>query len=479
MDAEPVLEAARHEGVTVFRDQENRLVARKAITPGQGDRLRREVAVLQLLEGLAVVAPIERGDDGSRGEIDLAYVGPRTLANCDELQPIELLAVLAAVARTLEAAHQRGVSHGRLDAEHVLLDEDAMPILTGWSQAGLRDDARTRINHLMVPPTKQLDAGDPPLEGPNHPDQDHHGHGPPFDPAADIAALGELAARSAQANPLAGGRVRTQLAAVAAASRHPDPARRPALSELARVLELTRATSKGPSVALRQGRHRAGRVAALAHSHRGRLLAAAATAGTAAAFTIILFGHSASTHPVALDAYQMAAAATVDVSAAPVVNPDPTPHNFGPVDAVLAAPSTIPGTPSPTTSAVNTSACPTGAAHIAREGLPTRCADGAELTGEQLQIGLTRYSLGVVGDEAGLVDPHCAGQLAPVLWERSSGRVYVFDRWATIDQPVPGRVVGVVPGSSGLADRFAQQCGAIRIAMADGTITELEARVTG
>ena len=511
MSTQPTSASLRHEGVTVTLDpRTDCLVARKAVPPGSHQRLQREVAVLRHLDGLAVCAPNDAREDGSGGQVDLVYVGPRTLAGLEGLQPSELLSALAGIARTLQAAHERGVSHGRLTGDHVLLDDDGRPVLAGWSAAGLREDAQANIEQLDDRPDSSPDPAE--NEGPSLRWNPGSGHkdasAPAYDPAADIAALGELAARSAQANRLLSGRARTQLAAVAAAARHPDSSVRPPLTELVRVLELAGGTPDGRVEPIRR-RHRPGRAPRamrVAHGPIGRLSLAAVGAAAAAALTVIVLYQLASggsAGPVApsrsatLDSTTAVDAVDVPdravgpgrgsqpVSASTDIPTDRSGTNLSTASPALAEPtvttrpnrsgaktgvsSTIDRRPSTATPI----GCPTDADRIAGEGVSTHCATTVAIDGEQIRVGTTRYALGAPGDQVGLSDPACSGLLTPVLWERSSGRVYLFDRWATATATVSGRLAGVVPGSTGLLDPLDEGCGPVRVAMTDGTVTEL------
>lgn len=535
MSAQRAPAPQRHEGVTVTRHlRTDRLVARKSVAPGAEHRLRREVAVLRLLDGLAVCTPVDPNDDGSDGQIDLAYVGPRTLVELEALRPEELLVALAGIARTLQGAHERGVSHGRLTAEHVLLDEHGGPVLAGWSAAGLREDALAHVQRLdRAHGENQHDK--PRHDKPRHNDDRHDDRpgsdlngrptGPEepagsdtpepaatFDPAADVAALGELAARSAQASRVLGGRVRTQLAAVAAAARHPDPSVRPPLGELVRVLDLAGGDPDGPVDHARHRRRteRTARAMRVADGPIGRLSLAAVGAAAAAALTVIALdrlgadpsaGPATAARSVASDSMSSSAhtngdaavgsdqaldpgrnAQAVPASAA-ASNPyrrNPSSAAQGPSEPTVA---TEPNRPTPTTTAgaladrsQPTAApgdCPSDAGRLAGEGLPARCARSVVLDGERIRIGSARYSLGSPGDQAGLGDPLCQGLLSPIVWERASGRVYLFDGWATATTTVTGRLAGSAPGSTGLLDPLGEGCGPVLVTMNDGTVTEL------
>ncbi|MFN0029019.1 MAG: hypothetical protein ACKV2O_17815 [Acidimicrobiales bacterium] len=130
-----------HLGVTVTCDAAGELVARKTVLAGDADRLQHEVDVLVRLQGLDVVGAVPGSAtvhlDGHQAWVDLVHLDATPLAEAMDGPPTRLLAALASVARTLEAAHARGVSHGRLDRTHILL-VGGRTVVCGWSDAGLQ-----------------------------------------------------------------------------------------------------------------------------------------------------------------------------------------------------------------------------------------------------------------------------------------------------------------------------------------------------
>ena len=448
METEDSAAVTDHEGVTVLRNDRNVLVARKTVRERDRDRLRHELATLQRLEGLAVVAPLDPHATGEDGRVDLLYVGPRTLADASDLPPGRLLAVLASVAHTLADAHDRGVSHGRIEAGHVLLAEPDGAVLCGWSEAGIRQ----AVNRLARP-DQEPDAPSPATDGPQP------AHGQPsahrFDPPADVAAVGELALQAAQHSRAANGRFRTQLSAVATAARHPDPAVRPPMRELARILDVH------ADPALRSDRS----TPSSASPWRTRRLAIAAAAATASAVvTVVLF----------------APGGRSDTSRAPVEPPssDPT------TDLTPASPPGASATSTTTPqrvaeSTVTTDAapvdrpCPATHEELALAGLPATCSLTVSINAEQMAVGELRYALGDPGDRAGLVDPTCSGRLTPALVQTASGRVYLYDEWAGAEQPSTGRFIGQVAGAVGFADPLGGACGNISLVTGDGSVVRL------
>ena len=329
-------EIVQHEGVTVVRDSRGELVARKVVPAADRGRLRHELAVLRRLHGLAVVSPRQPGtavdlDSGAAyGQVDFIYVGPRTLAEATDLAPARLLAMLAAVARTLEEAHQRGVSHGRVDGSHVLLGSQDQPVLCGWAEAGIDPAVLAEPGGgTDVPGTGFLGAvGSSPV--------------PPFDPAGDVAALGELAFQVAQRNRSVSGRVRTQLTAVATAARHPDPKLRPPMTELARVLGLPGPASEPvqqPSSPAGSNPPRWGRP-------WRRLVAGGAAALAAALLTVVAVGSFTGSAPRSTAAGGAASPATEHAASPLPVDPGATVEpgsQAGSGSDAGSAPGSVPG----------------------------------------------------------------------------------------------------------------------------------------
>ncbi len=501
-------EIVQHEGVTVVRDSRGELVARKVVPAADRGRLRHELAVLGRLHGLAVVSPRQPGtaaatgtaartetgavdpDSGEAdGQVDFIYVGPRTLAEATDLAPARLLAMLAAVARTLEEAHERGVSHGRVDGSHVLLGSQDQPVLCGWAEAGIdpavlaepgggTDVAGTGFPGTDVPGTGYLVTGFLGAVG--------SAPVPPFDPAGDVAALGELAFQVAQRNRSVSGRIRTQLTAVATAARHPDPKLRPPMTELARVLGLS-----GPaSEPVQQPLSPAGSNPPRWERPSRRLVAGGGAALAAALLTVVAVGSFTGSAPRSTAAGGAASPATEDAASPLPVDPGATvepgsPAGSGSGSDAGSAPGSVPGsTPAPTAARGSPSAtasplidkpCPTTAEELALAGLATRCLVplAVSLNGHQLHIAQLVFTLGQPGDVAALSDPGCTGKLTPTVLQPASGAVFVYDEWAGAERPSTARSLDVVVGAVGFADPTGATCGVISLRHADGTIATI------
>jgi hypothetical protein len=96
------------------------------------------------------------------------------------------------------------------------------------------------------------------------------------------------------------------------------------------------------------------------------------------------------------------------------------------------------------------------------------CPDAIGVTGSAIQVGAVRYRLGADGDDVTVGDWDCDGQATPALVRPSTGEVFVFSQWATVDAPVSLEPTAVVAGAAGPVP--AERCGPLRVRTADGTI---------
>jgi hypothetical protein len=124
--------------VAVARDEQGRLVMVKRSGPGPGaDRLRREAAALAGATGAGCVDLVVLADEPDGGaRLTTAWVGGGTLATALPQGPERVRAVAGALAASLGQLHDRGLVHGRVAPEHVLLDGDR-PVLCGLAGARL------------------------------------------------------------------------------------------------------------------------------------------------------------------------------------------------------------------------------------------------------------------------------------------------------------------------------------------------------
>ncbi|MGI8758494.1 MAG: protein kinase, partial [Acidimicrobiales bacterium] len=131
-------------GAGLAMSADGRLAVVKQSGPGAGaTRLRHEAEVLRRAAHPGVVELIDErsGDDGTT--LTTVFVGGGTLrehmgVRCD----LRLAArVAAVVAATLADLHDRGIAHGRLAADHVLVGAGGQAVVCGWAEAILATGA--------------------------------------------------------------------------------------------------------------------------------------------------------------------------------------------------------------------------------------------------------------------------------------------------------------------------------------------------
>lgn len=128
--------------MAVTRDDEGRLVVVKRSGPGAAAaRLRREAAALRVAAGAGCVELVEVAEEPDGGvRLLTAWGGSGTLATALPMRPDRVLGVARALAGSLVELHARGVVHGRITRQHVVLDGDR-PVLCGLGGARLPGDA--------------------------------------------------------------------------------------------------------------------------------------------------------------------------------------------------------------------------------------------------------------------------------------------------------------------------------------------------
>lgn len=114
----------------------------RAAPPEDPDELRRAAAALGAAAGAGAVEIIDLVDDGNRVELVLAYAG-RPVAG--PLPAVDVARLGAALARSLAALHERGLAHGAVRADHVLVDAHGAVRLCGFAPEG---DAATDVRQL-------------------------------------------------------------------------------------------------------------------------------------------------------------------------------------------------------------------------------------------------------------------------------------------------------------------------------------------
>ncbi|MCP4087520.1 MAG: hypothetical protein GY745_21105 [Actinomycetia bacterium] len=99
--------------------------------PTSRDQLARLVERLDRLAGLAVPVVVAT-HVGEPSVVDLSWSGPTTLASMAVAEPARARELLATVAGIVQAAHRRGVGHGRIEPASISIEPGGRPVLTGF-----------------------------------------------------------------------------------------------------------------------------------------------------------------------------------------------------------------------------------------------------------------------------------------------------------------------------------------------------------
>ena len=122
-------------GPTVRDDGTGNAVLVKHATGPERLRLHHEAQVLAAARMPGVVECVGLDEFGERCELHLRYVEACTLAELPPLAPLDALDVLIETGTTLADLHARGIRHGALHADHVLLIPPCRPVLCGFGEA--------------------------------------------------------------------------------------------------------------------------------------------------------------------------------------------------------------------------------------------------------------------------------------------------------------------------------------------------------
>lgn len=120
---------------TVRDDGTGSAVLVKHATGAERSRLRHEAELLDTIDSEGVVTPVGFDDIDGRCELRLQYLEAATLAEHPPLGLTDVLDVLIAVGTTVAGLHQRGIHHGALSRDHVLLCRPLRPVLCGFGAA--------------------------------------------------------------------------------------------------------------------------------------------------------------------------------------------------------------------------------------------------------------------------------------------------------------------------------------------------------
>lgn len=110
---------------------DGRLAVIRSSPPEDADRLRSTIQSLRTAAGAGAVDVVQVTDDAERVEVVLSFAG-RPIA---PMQAGDLAPLVAVLAGHLSDLHLRGMAHGAVRAEHVLVDADRRVRLCGFGVA--------------------------------------------------------------------------------------------------------------------------------------------------------------------------------------------------------------------------------------------------------------------------------------------------------------------------------------------------------
>jgi hypothetical protein len=346
-------------------------------------RLDREAAVLTAFRHPGLVRMVGHVP-GS--ELVTARVGERDAARSPAGELRQALARTAALAALTADLHDRGLVHGAISPEHVLLTPDGRPVLCSL--------------HLAGPPEEPFPDA---TQDPAFP------AGAPRRAACDVHGIGTVLANelaAVRARPLTDRRTRRAADRLVRSATHAEPSRRPGAGALAAALARLAGADAAPSSSS-AGRHRRGPAARRPRRPSALAPAVAAVLAVLGAVAVVARGESG-----------------VPSSAAP-------PAALPSTTTAGSFPDPPPTTPAPEPAVPPTAGPPTAEP----PGPPPEVEhDGA------------RYRVGEAGDRATTGDWDCDGVPTVALLRPSTGAVFVFPAWAdtggTLDTPERTRLPG-------------------------------------
>ncbi len=385
------------------------LACKRATSPAGIDRVRDEAVRLSAIDHPGVVRFIELRDTEDGPELVTEYVGPRTLASCGPLTTDRAADLVADLASTVADLHARGLVHGALRPEHVLLAGDRT-VLCGFASA---DGTPADDVHGIGAVLRSL--LDPEVEEEPIPDR-RIWRRVPWNGYRHRALL-TLADQATADEPGRRPAARALAHAVHEAAGHPPPGRtEPDRSAPGRIEALR------DLVAVHTRRHRREGPRRLRPPGRVAVLG---TTGLALA-VLGLLGTTGDTSPAA-------------------TSPSPT-----------APPDT---------------ACPAVTGRLADvDG--DGCPEGVRQGPGWIEVAGTRYRLGRPGDAVELGDWDCDGRDTVALLQPLVGDVWRFSAWDP-DAAITADPAGHYAGATGLDRRQGPTCDALLVRHEDGRLTEV------
>ncbi len=394
-------------------------------------RLRHEAEMLDAARHPGVVELLGINDTDTETTLTTFWLGGGSIADVPA-PPKRLASLGASLATTVADLHDRGVAHGRVTADHVLLDGLGRVVLVGFADA-TRGEAEP--------------------------------------PADDVAGIGEILANKLpddasppRLRPIGADRdTIDRLRAVVERATDPAPSHRPSARALASLLaEIAgEPTSRGP---IRLPRP----LTTPAPPARVRLVpAVVARVGRRAAVRVVT-----GTALIAVVATAGLAAHTAFASSAPSRD--------------QPAPIALVETSAPTSTSASTSAATPTATSIQPRVWPTSipcpapigsgerhdvdgdgCPEAVTIERGAIVVDEQRFELGDAGDAIAVADWDCDGLDTAALLRPDTGEIFVFDEWASAGVSVTARLVARQADTASLAPPDGH-CGSLTLVDRDG-----------
>jgi serine/threonine protein kinase len=418
--------------VTTAVEESGRVLACKRATgPDDAERLRHESFVLERARHPGVVELVSCRDVDGATTLYTGFVGPHTLETAPPLPLEQAGAVVAMVASTLADLHSLGIVHGRVDLSHVLLGTDNRPILCGFSGGGPEGSVSPegpRATAEFRDPAATADA--------------------PLSPTVDVYALGTLlrvlvVGNGPEIEPIPhtrftfgrrrpwAGYLRRALLTLADQCTDEQPLRRPSARRLAADVESllpnrlppTRPNTTDDADAFAALRPANDVPASRPNGRRLTLV------GSAVGLALIFLGLTALRS-----------------------------------DGTRAATSSSPATSTTsTTSATTTSPSTTATTTTTTTRVPELATDGT------VSIDGHRYQIGLPGDRVAIGDWECDGTRTAAIARPSTGEVFVFDRWPSVDVEVSADAITSVIDAVDVRAEDRGGCSTLVVVRRDGS----------
>ena len=336
-------------------------------------RLRREAEVLEDARHSGVVELVDLDEQADLTTLATLWVGGGTIETADP-PPRRLAAMAAQLARTLADLHDRGIVHGRITADHVLLDGLGRVVLAGLAGASTASESRGAspvddvrgLAHLILDKL----------------------------PPEHAVALPRLRASTADRE------VVDRLRAVAERAADSDPSRRPAARALASLLAEIAGEVPAPAMPRRLGRPEP-TVVPPSHPLEPAYAAARDLAARLPGMKLLAaFGVVVAVLVVVSVGTRVATARGGAAALDPV-----TPHESTAHELTVVATTTPVSAPAPTSARVWPTSSPCapmtdgGAEHHDVDG--DGCSEPVTVTAGAVVVGDRRYEIGTTGRECG------------------------------------------------------------------------------